>query len=182
MANSFCPPHFCPHQKMFKTREKFMSTEKGTALQLTQQREIVTWPETYYIYVEKIGPFQDTAPRAWQEVHKLIPAISEHNRITGYTSLYKVGPKIYRAGVSLEAEPQNLPAGLQYTKFKGGRYSRFVLTGPYSNLPEASGRVFQMVSDQKIQTRDDFNIENYVNDPRTTPEAELVTQILIPTA
>jgi hypothetical protein len=39
-----------------------------------------------------------------------------------------------------------------------------------------------MVSDQKIPLRDDFNIENYVNDPRTTPEAELVTQILIPTA
>jgi len=159
-----------------------MSTAKGTALQLTQQPEIVTWPETHYVYLEKIGPFQDTAPQAWQEVHKLIPAISEHNKITGYTSLYKVGPKIYRAGVSLEAAPQNLPAGLQYTKFKGGKYSRFVLTGPYSNLPEASGRVFQMVSDQKIPPRDDFNIENYVNDPRTTPEAELVTQILIPTA
>ena len=42
--------------------------------------------------------------------------------------------------------------------------------------------LFQMVADQKIQTRDDFNIENYVNDPRTTPESELVTQILIPTA
>ncbi len=101
-----------------------MSTAKGTALQLTQQPEIVTWPETHYVYLEKIGPFQDTAPQAWQEVHKLIPAISEHNKITGYTSLYKVGPKIYRAGVSVEAEPQNLPAGLQYTKFKGGKYKK----------------------------------------------------------
>ena len=159
-----------------------MSTAKGTALQLTQQPEIVTWPETHYVYLEKIGPFQDTAPQTWQEVHKLIPAITEHNKITGYTSLYKVGPKIYRAGVSVEAEPQDLPLGLQYAKFNGGKYSRFVLTGPYSNLPEASGRVFQMVSDQKIQTRDDFNIENYVNDPRTTAESQLITQILIPTA
>ena len=71
---------------------------------------------------------------------------------------------------------------MKYEKFKGGKYSRFVLTGPYSNLPEASGRVFQMAADQKIQTRDDFNIENYANDPRTTPESELITQILIPTA
>jgi DNA gyrase inhibitor GyrI len=39
-----------------------------------------------------------------------------------------------------------------------------------------------MVFDQEIQTRDDFNIENYVNDPRTTPESQLITQILIPTA
>jgi effector-binding domain-containing protein len=167
---------------MFNARRISMSIAKGTALRLTQHPEIVTWPETHYVYLEKIGPFQDTAPQTWQEVHKLIPAIAEHNKITGYTSLYKVGPKIYRAGVSVEAEPQNLPLGLQYTKFKGGKYSRFVLTGPYSNLPEASGRVFQMVSDHKIQTRDDFNIENYVNDPRTTPESQLITQILIPTA
>ena len=158
-----------------------MSTAKGTALQLSQQPETVTWPETHYVYIEKIGPFQDTAPQAWQELHPLIPAISEQNKITGYTSLYRVEPRIYRAGVSVESEPKNLPAGMKYLKFKGGKYSRFVLTGPYSNLPEASGRVFQIVAGQKIKMRDDFCIENYVNDPRTTPESELITQILIPT-
>ena len=158
-----------------------MSTPK-TSLNLTEKPEIVTWPETHYAFIEKVGPFQDTAPQAWKELHQLIPAISQHNQITGYTSLYKVAPKIYRAGVSLTAEPKNLPPGVRYEKFKGGKYSRFVLTGPYSNLPEASGRVFQMVSDQKIPLRDDFNIENYANDPRTTPESDLITQILIPTA
>jgi effector-binding domain-containing protein len=30
--------------------------------------------------------------------------------------------------------------------------------------------------------RGDFCIENYVNDPRTTPEEKLLTQILIPMA
>jgi DNA gyrase inhibitor GyrI len=157
-----------------------MSTPKPS-LNLTEKPEIVTWPETHYAFIEKIGPFQDTAPQAWKELHQLIPAIAEHNQITGYTSLYKVAPKIYRAGVSLSAEAKNLPPGVRYEKFKGGKYSRFVLTGPYSNLPEASGRVFQMVSDQKIPIRDDFNIENYANDPRTTPESDLMTQILIPT-
>jgi DNA gyrase inhibitor GyrI len=166
----------------FAQRENFMSTAKGKALQLTEKPEIVTWPETHYVCIEKIGAFQDTAPQAWQEMHSLIPAVAGHNKITGYTSLYKVAPKIYRAGVSVEAEPKNLPAGMKYLKFKGGKYSRFTLTGPYSNLPEASGRVFQIVADQKIKTRDDFCIENYVNDPRTTPESELITQILIPTA
>ena len=96
-------------------------------------------------------------------------------------SLFKVGPKIYRAGVSLAAESANLPEGLQYARFKGGKYSRFVLTGPYSDLPEACGRVFEIVSEKKIELRDDFCIENYVNDPKTTPEQQLVTEILIPT-
>ena len=159
-----------------------MSTAERPALQLTQKPEVVTWPETHYVFIEKIGPFQDTAQLAWNELHKLVPAVSEHNKITGYTSFYKVEPKIDRPGVSLTAEPKNLPAGLRYEKFQGGKYSRFVLTGPYSNLPEACGRVFHMVADQKIQMRDDFCIENYANDPRTTPEAQLITEILIPTA
>jgi DNA gyrase inhibitor GyrI len=156
-----------------------MATPKR-AINLTQEPETVTWPETHYVFIEKIGPFQDTAPKAWQELHKLVPGISEHNKITGYMSLYKVGPKLYRAALSLAAEPKNLPANLKYEKFRGGKYNRFVLTGSYANLPEASGRVFEIVVEKKIQMRDDYCIENYANDPRTTPEDQLVTQILIP--
>ena len=157
-----------------------MATAKR-AMKLTEEATVVTWPETHYVFVEKIGPFQETAPQAWNSVHPIVPAISEHNQVTGYTSLYKVGPKVYRAGVSVAAEPKNLPAGVRYEKFKGGKYSKFVLTGPYSNLPEASRRVFEIAAEKKIQMRDDYCIENYMNDPRTTPEEELVTEILIPT-
>ena len=46
------------------------------------------------------------------------------------------------------------------------------------NLPEACGRVFLIVAEKKIPQRDDFCIENYVNDPRTTPEDQLITEIL----
>jgi effector-binding domain-containing protein len=151
-------------------------------MNLTETPDILTWPETHYIFLEKIGPFQNTAPQAWQNLHQLVPRISEHNQITGYMSLYKVGPKLYRAGVSVAAAPTNLPEGLEYTPFKGGKYSRFVLTGPYSDLPQASCRVAGIVTDTKLPLRDDFYIENYVNDPRTTPEAQLTTEILIPTA
>jgi len=156
-----------------------MTTPK-TSLNLTTKPETVSWPETHYVYIEKVGPFQNNAPQAWEELQKIIPAICEHNQVTAYTSLYKVGPMIYRAGVGLSSEPKNLPPGLQYTKFAGGKYARFTLTGPYSNLPEASGRVFDMVKDQKLPVRDDFNIENYVNDPRSTPASDLIAQILVP--
>jgi predicted transcriptional regulator YdeE len=155
-------------------------TAPKTSLNLTTTPETVNWPETHYVYIEKVGPFQNNAPQAWDELHKILPKICEHNQVAGYFSQYKVGPMIYRAGVGLAAEPNNLPAGLQYGKFQGGKYARFTLTGPYTNLPEASGRVFDMVKDQKLPVRDDFNIENYANDPRTTPASDLITQILIP--
>ena len=91
-----------------------MATPQKATIKLTQEPEIVTWPETHYVFIEKIGPFQDTAPKAWQELHPLVPKISEHNKITGYMSLYKAVPKIYRAGLAVAAEPKNLPANFKY--------------------------------------------------------------------
>jgi GyrI-like small molecule binding domain len=151
-------------------------------MNLTEVPETVNWPETHYVFLEKVGPFMNTAPQAWTEIHKLVPAIAGRNHITGYMSLYKVGPKVYRAGVSIAAPPVDLPAGVQYEKFGGGKYSRFVLSGSYAQLGQASGRVFELAAEQRLPLRDDFNIENYVNDPRITPEDQLITEILLPTA
>ena len=99
----------------------------------------------------------------------------------GIPELVQGSPKIYRAGVSLAGEAKNLPEGLRFEKFWGGKYSQFVLTGPYSDLPAASGRVFEIVAERKIQMHDDYCIENYVTDPQTTPQDQCITKILIPT-
>ncbi len=151
-------------------------------MNLTQEPETVNWPPTHYVFVEKTGPFQETAPQAWQSVHGFVPDLAKKNQITGYVSLYKVGPSVYRAGFALAAPPVDLPQGLAYEEFPGGKYARFVLTGPYSDLGAASGRVWALVAEKKIPLRDDFAVENYVNDPRVTPEDQLVTQILVPVA
>ncbi len=150
-------------------------------MNLTEVPEIVQWPETHYVFVEKVGPFAENAGQAWQSAHQLLPALRQNNEITKYFSLYRRGPKIYRAGFAIASSPKNLPAGLTYEKFNGGKYSRFVLTGPYTDLPAASGRVFEIVAEQGIAMRDDFCIENYVTDPSTTPADKNVTEILIPT-
>lgn len=155
-------------------------TTANQPIQLTQEPDTINWPETHYVFVEKTGPFMQSAPQAWQEAHKLIPAVAEHNTVTGYMSLYKMGPQIYRAGVAVSAPPTNLPAGTSYEKFAGGNYARFVLTGPYSNLGPATGMAQKLVADKRIPLRDDYNIEHYVNDPRVTPEEQLITEILFP--
>ncbi len=150
-------------------------------MNLTENPQIITWPEIHYVYLEKIGAFQETAPACWNQLHQMVPAVLENNQINGFMSLYKVPQKLYRAGVSLTAPPQKIPEGMKYVKFPGGKYSRFVLTGPYKDLPVACGIVFGMVDDGKIKMRDDFCIENYTTDPRTTPEDKNITEILIPT-
>jgi effector-binding domain-containing protein len=151
-------------------------------MNLTEEPEIVTWPESHYVFLERTGPFMSTAPQAWQEMHRHAPKISEHNKITGAMSLYKVGPKIYRAGFLLSAPAAKLPEGVRYVRFGGGKYSRFVLTGPYTEMPQASGRVWEIVAEKKITLREEFAIEHYVNDPKTTPADQLITEILVPMA
>jgi len=127
-------------------------------MNLVEEPEIVQWPETHYVFVERVGPFVENAGQAWQSAHQLAPALRQNNQVTKYMSLYKRGPKIYRAGFALASEPKDLPAGLTYEKSKGGKYSRFVLTGPYTDLPAASGRVFELVAEQGIGMRDEFCI------------------------
>lgn len=151
-------------------------------MNLTEKPDTVQWPEMHYVFLEKTGSLPQIAPAAWTEFHQIRSKVEEHNTITGYMSLYKMGPGVYRAGVSLSARPKYLPAELGYEKFSGGKYSRFVLTGPFTQLGPATGRASQLIAEQKIPLRDDFNIEHYVTDPRTTPEPELITHILFPTA
>jgi len=151
-------------------------------MNLNENPEIVTWPETHYIFIEKIGPIPANAPQAWKEAHTFVTAVSAENKIARYMSLYKMDPGVYRAGFALDEPPVDLPKGLAYEKFPGGKYVRFVLTGPYSDLPQASGRAWNMVAEKNIQVRDDFAIENYVSDPRVTPPEQLVTEILLPVA
>jgi DNA gyrase inhibitor GyrI len=150
-------------------------------MNLTEVPEIVQWPETHCVFIEKIGPFAQNAGQAWQMAHQLAPALRQNNQITKYMSLYKRGSQTYRAGFAIASVPKDLPAGFSYEIFRGGKYSKFVLTGAYTDLPAASGRVFEMVAEQGIAQRDDFCIENYITDPSKTAADQNVTEILIPT-
>jgi len=47
-------------------------------------------------------------------------------------------------------------------------------------LPAASGRAWEIAAEKQIPLRDGFAIENYVNDPQTTPQDQLITEILFP--
>ena len=89
---------------------------------------------------------------------------------------------IYQAGVSLAHEPDNLPTGLQQKTIKSGQYARFLLTGPYSQIWMAFDRSFKTLSEKNVQLRQEFCIEKYLNDPCTTPENQLQTELLIPIA
>lgn len=149
-------------------------------MSLSVEPETIQFPESHYIFIERQGHIPSIAPQTWQAVGALGREIASHNRILGGAALYKTSPATYRAGFLLEAPPVNLPRELTYIKFPGGKYARFTLTGPYDQLPEATRRAFEIVSEKKIQLRDDFNIEHYLKDSMTTPAEDLVTEIMFP--
>jgi len=49
-------------------------------MNLTQVRQIVTWPETHYTFIEKIGPFQDTALKRGTACISLFPRFQNTTR------------------------------------------------------------------------------------------------------
>jgi predicted transcriptional regulator YdeE len=151
-------------------------------MNLTEEPEIVNWPPTHYVFVEKTGPLPKIAPEAWGTAHSLLPLIKEQQPVTGYMSLYKMNPNVYRACFAVDAEPNQLPAEFEYEEFPGGKYSKFVLNGAFSDLPAASRRVFEIVSKNDVMLRPGYCIENYVTDPNFTPPDQQIIEILIPTA
>jgi len=151
-------------------------------LNLTEEGEIVSFGPIHYAFIEKKGEFSQTAPACWTELHSVRPEIAKNNQITIFFSSFQTEPeKIYFAGVGLTEPAKQLPAGIQYKLFPGGQYARFVLTGPFSNLPAACHRVFEIVKERKIRVRaNDYFVEHYLDDPDSTPQDKIRTEILVP--
>lgn len=151
------------------------------AINMTAEPEVVSRSAMHYVFLEKTGHIPAIAQGAWQAVEKFTPQIAQSGQIVGACALYDFQPEIYRAGYVMANRPANIPEGLTYEEIPGGKYMRFVLHGPYSQLPEATGKAFGIVAERHVKLREGFKIENYVTDPRTTPQDESITEILFPT-
>jgi len=114
-------------RRVFKQRERYGDPTKSPD-ELTQEPEIVVAGKRITFFIEKIGPFQTLHHKPGKNCIRLL-RMSDTTKITGYMKPLQMGPKVYRAGLSVAAEPKNLPANLKYEKFRGGKYSRFVLIG-----------------------------------------------------
>ena len=157
-------------------------TPMTSTMNLTAEPGAVDRPAMHYLFIEKTGHIPDIAAGTWHDAEKFAPALAATGQIRGACALYKCGPDVYRAGYIVAQPPESVPEGLTYEEVPAGKYLRFVLTGPYSQLPEATGRAFQIAAEKQVAPRDGFNIENYLTDPRTTPQEQSVTEILFPMA
>jgi len=170
---------------VIRTLSKPRLTEEGKVN--LSKHEVITRPVTHYVFVEKHGPFAEVAPPAWNEMFPLVFSQFKETQLKEFLGLSgidksKFGEEtmIYQAGVAVTEEPEVPLKGLQYRKIKSGKYARFILKGPYTQIWMAFEKVFRILAEEGVELRKEFCIENYVNDPKTTPEDQLLTEILIP--
>jgi AraC family transcriptional regulator len=163
--------------------------QQEVVMNLTPNFEIVSRPATHYVYLERQGPFAEIAPGTWTDMLPLVFGQFDHSQIVEFLGLStidrtKMGEEalIYQAGVALKSPPSKLAQGLQYKKINAGKYARFFLTGPYSHVWVAFNEIFKTLSERKVELRQEFCIENYLNDPKVTPEDQLLTELLVPVA
>ena len=156
------------------------------AMNLSAKFETVARPWTHFVFLETHGPFPEVAPPLWEKLLPLLARLEPQpiREYLGFSGIdkTKVGEEtmIYQAGVALASEPRKLPDGFGQRAVKSGNYARFLLTGPYSQIWMAFDRIFESLAEQKVELRPEFCIENYLNDPRVTPEDQLRTELLVP--
>ena len=163
--------------------------QKEIEMNLTPDFEMIARTTTHYVFLERRGPFSEVAPPTWGEFFPLLNgqvdehAIVEHLGLSGMDHKSKgEDAMIYEAGVALREAPARQIKGLQYRRIESGKYARFLLTGPYANIWAAFDQIFKTLAEKKVQLRPEFCIENYLNDPKETPEEQLLTELLIPAA
>jgi AraC family transcriptional regulator len=161
---------------------------KEVAMNLSAEFEPVNRPLTHYVFLEKHGPFAEVAPPLWNDLIPLLGKL-DPQQIREYLGLSGIDKNrtgedtmIYQAGVALTHEPNKLPNGLRHRAIKAGTYASFLLIGPYPHIWMAFDRIFKTLSEKPVTLRPEFCIENYLNDPRVTPEDQLQTQLLVPIA
>jgi len=158
-------------------------------INLTTKHEVVSRPAFHYVYLQKTGPFAEVAPPAWEELSRLLSNQIPPDQIRAVLGLSTIDKDkkgeeamIYQAGFGVAAKPAAIPKGLQYKEIDAGKYARFLLAGPYSQISPAFSQVFRALSEDSVPLREDYCVENYLNDPRNTPEDQLLTEILVPVA
>jgi len=95
-----------------------------------------------------------------------------------YTSTDDAG-FTYQAEIPVDDDPKNLAKGMSIGNSPEGRTLKFVHRGSYDNMDNTYEAITNHLDDKKLEARDTF-IEEYVTDPLTTTEDNLVINVFVP--
>src|SRR5207253_2411981 len=100
------------------------------------------------------------APSTWDELFPLLHSQLDQRQIVSFLGLSTIDrtrngeeAMIYEAGVAVASAPERPLKGLQYKSIKDGKYARFLLTGPYSQIWIAFNQIFKTLGESKMELR-----------------------------
>ncbi len=124
-------------------------------------------------------------PHAWRRLDDWLPLGGSRDRVELCVGLCEQAPNeagliVYRAGVLLRGEDA-ASDGIEIVEAPGGRYARHRHVGPHSKIAEMFQKLFREWLPASGYLPDDRPaLDICRNDPRVTPEQELVTDLLLP--
>lgn len=138
--------------------------------------------------VRHIGPYNQI-PLAFERLGQLLGAAASTLRAGGsdlvaiyYDDPDTVPPSELRSDAAVVVpEDFNLPGGLVEGCLQAGPFACTVHTGPYEHLGDTWARFLgEWLPASGRRLRDEPSYEVYQNDPRTTPKADLRTELCLP--
>jgi AraC family transcriptional regulator len=164
-----------------KTKEIIMNFKMNLEPEFIQREEMVV-----YSTGATGGEFKDIAPIAWGKFLEIVPNIKEDLSQSEFLGIGKMNGKEmktvcnYQAAISVPGNENFEMEGLSRVVLSKGKYAKFILKGTYDNLWIAFDKAFEVIGKTGNELADSPCIENYLNDPQTTPVDDLITEILIP--
>lgn len=164
-----------------KQKEIFMN------LNLTEKPEIISRPETViYTLREEGGHFPEIAPIAWQKFLGILGQEKQdvsQSEFLGISYIEETNlneQHIYK--VALSAPPnKNLSfKSLRKEVLPAAKYLKFTLKGSYQGVWPSFDRIYKFINESEFELANGPCLENYINDPNTTPEKDLLTELLVP--
>ncbi len=145
----------------------------------------ITLPEKTVVYLTGSGTWDtayETLVDAFKTVHEFIDKRGlkpDGDAMMIYTGADDSGFD-FKAAVPIMGPIDNPPAGdISVGPSPIGKAYKFVHRGPYDGMENLYEAITNFFDEKNIQPGDMF-IERYVTDPRTTPEDELVIEVIFP--
>jgi AraC-like DNA-binding protein/DNA gyrase inhibitor GyrI len=161
--------------------------ELSVNIKMNLEPEIIQRKKTTILGANAIGgEFSDIAPIAWQNFLAAIETRMselEECEFLGVGSMDKSDTKqvcSYSAAISIPENSKLTILGLRKEEIPASKYAKFILEGSHQNVWFAFEKAFKVIVNGSFELEQAPCLENYLNDPSTTKDEELRTEILIP--
>lgn len=160
-----------PAPSTVKPADPFGEEVALTAKTIVAMKGTATWDNAYETLVEAFKTLYGFLDK--QSIKPIGSAM------TIYLSTDDTGFQ-FQAGVPIAEAPKEAPKGdISVATSPEGKALKFIHRGSYDSMDSTYEAITNYLDEKKLEAKDLF-VEQYVTDPRSTPEDKLVVEVYVP--